>query len=180
MNPIEAVKGFFRRRALRKYASPVPTRILPVDQIRTAVAIIDVEDTSFDDCKLALQAFFRENGIKGELYFFDFRKIGSEERLITSITGTVLRRDLNWYGRPKAATAAPMLAAEPDLLISLIKGTDFPVEFMAKCIRARFKIGREQLPGNTFDMVVSEPQDKRVSQEEVFAGIRRYLKIIEN
>ena len=66
-----------------------------------------------------------------------------------------------------------------DLFISLIRGGDFPIEFMAKCSRARFKIGRQQLPGDTFDMVVSEPEDKVFSQEEVFSGIRDYLKFIE-
>ncbi len=175
----EGILNFFRQRALKKYSSDVPTSILPVGEIHSAVAFIDVEDTSFDACKAALQAFFRDNGIKGDIFFFDFRKIGKEERLITSITTTILRRDLNFYGKPAQEKVNLMLGADADLFISLIRGSDFPIEFMAKCSRARFKIGRQQLPGDTFDMVVSEPEDKVFSQEEVFSGIRDYLKFIE-
>lgn len=175
---LDAILDCFRRRALKKYASDRPTAIMPVRDVRTAIAFIDVEDPSFDACKAALQAFFRENGIKGDIFFFDFRKIGKEERLITSIQTTILRRDLNFFGKPRQEKVNLLLGTDADLFISLIRGTDFPIEFMAKCSRARFKIGRQQLPGDTFDMVVSEPADKVFSQEEVFAGVRNYLKHI--
>lgn len=171
----DALKKFFRKRSLKNFASPVQTGILPLREIRSAVAFIDVEDTSFDACKLALQAFFRENGIKGEIFFFDFRKIGSEERLITSITNTVLKKDLNWYGRPAKEQVGRMLAVEADLFLSLIPGTPFPLEYMAKCSRARFKAGRIQLPGNTFDLVVSDPAGQPLSEKESFDAICTYF-----
>ena len=172
---LDAIRNFLRKRSLKNFASTVPTGITPLREIRSAVAFIDVEDTSFDTCKLALQAFFRENGIKGEIFFFDFRKIGSEERLITSITNTVLKKDLDWCGRPSREKVARMLSVEADLFISLIPGAPFALEYMAKCSRARFKAGRVQLPGNTFDLVVSDPSSQALNEKESFDALRSFL-----
>lgn len=174
----DAIRNFLRKRSLKNFASTVPTGITPLREIRSAVAFIDVEDTSFDACKLALQAFFRENGIKGEIFFFDFRKIGSEERLITSITNTVLKKDLDWCGRPSREKVDLMLAVEADMFISLIPGTPFPLEYMAKCSRARFKAGRRQLPGNTFDLVVTDPAGQTLNEKESFEAMRNFFEKI--
>lgn len=172
---LDILRNYLRKRSLKKSASTVPTSILPLREIRSAVAVIDVEDTSFDDCKLALQAFFRENGIKGEIFFFDFRKIGSGERLITSITNTVLKKDLDWCGRPSREKIDLMHAAEADLFLSLIPGTPFPLEYMAKCSRARFKAGRVQLPGDPFDFVVTDPAGQPLSEKESFDAMLALL-----
>ena len=137
---LEGVKGFFRSRALAKYASTEPTRITPIGKIRSAVAFIDVEDTSFNECKVALMNFFRERNIKGDIFFFDFRKLTEGERLITSITTTVLRKDLNWYGRPAREKVDLMLEGEPDMFISLLRKSDFPIHFMAAASKAHFKV----------------------------------------
>ncbi len=179
MNVVEGIKGIFRRQCLKKYSSTVPTGIVPVSGLRSAVAFIDVEDTSFDECKGLLVNFFREHEIKGEIFFFDFRRLSEGERLITSIQTTILRKDLNWFGRPSKEKFGLMLKGEPDLFISLIKKEEFPIEFMAKCSRARFKIGRRQLPGNTFDLVVSDSKEKPVSQADLFRQILVYLDRIK-
>ena len=179
MNVIEGFKGIFRRHCLKKYASDVPTCIVPVSKLHSAVAFIDVEDTSFDECKGLLVNFFRENNIKGEIFFFDFRHLSEGERLITSITTTILRKDLNWFGRPSKEKVDLMLKDEPDLFISLIRKEEFPIEFMAKCSRARFKIGRRQLPGNTYDLVVSDSRERPCSQADLFRQILVYLAKIK-
>lgn len=174
----EFIKNFFRKRYLTKFESKVETGLLPLSEIKNAVTFIDVEDPSFDACKEQILAFYRENKIKGEIFFFDFRKISNEERLITSINTTVLRKDLDWLGRPSQQKVDLMLENNPDLFISLIAGKSFPIEYMAKCSNARFKIGREQLSGGTFDLVISDPFDKTYSQDEVFKNIKQYLNKI--
>lgn len=173
----EPLKGLFRRHSLRKNASSEPTGIHPLGSIRSVVALVDVEDTTFDECKNALNAFFRERGIKGDIFFFDFRRLTEGERLITSIKTTVLRKDLNWYGRPSDEKVQLMLQGEPDMLLSLIPSAGFPVEYMASCSRARFKVGREQLPGGVFDLVVSGTSD--ASQLDVFNWMVKILDTIE-
>ena len=174
----EGVKQFFRRRSIAKHASREATRITPIREIRSAVAFIDVEDTSFDACKKDIMAFYRDNGIKGEIFYFDFRKIGDAERLITSITNTILKKDLNFYGRPAKEKLDQMLELKPDLFISLINKDDYPIQYMATCCEAKFKIGRKQLPGNVFDLVITEqktPDGASKPEDEIFKSVKELL-----
>ena len=179
MTMLDPVKNLMRRHCLKKNASDVPTGITPLRDIHSAVAFIDVEDTSFHDCKNRILQFYRDHKMKGEIFFFDFRKLGEGERLITSITTTVLKKDLNWFDKPDKEKVSIMLSGEPDLFISMISGDDFPLEFMAKCCRARFKIGRKQLPGDTFDMIFTDNPDKPSSQDEVFKKMIQILEKIQ-
>ena len=94
------IKNIIRKRSLKNNASVVPTRIIPLSKVNSYVAIIDVEDPTFDTCKTAIMNFFRNRDIKGCVFFQDFRKIGSEDRLITSIQTTITKKDLDWVGRP--------------------------------------------------------------------------------
>ena len=173
---------FLRNRALKKHGSQVRTNITPLKDIHTAVVFIDVEDTSFDECKKDIMAFFRENAIKGEIFFFDFRKIGDTERLITSITNTVLKKDLNFFGKPAREKLDLMLAAKPDLFISLINKDDYPIQYMATCCEAKFKIGRKQLPGDIFDLVITEQEDAEgasTPEDEIFKSVKSLLAKIK-
>ena len=169
---------FLRNRALKKHRSQVHTNITPLKDIHTAVTFIDVEDTSFDACKQDIQAFYRENGIKGEIFFFDFRKISDTERLITSITNTVLKKDLNFYGKPAREKLDLMLQARPDLFISLIAKDDYPIQYMATCCEAKFKIGRKQLPGDIFDLVITDQSGSEgapMPEDEIFKSVKELL-----
>lgn len=169
---------FLRKNSLKKHSSKVETNIMPLSSIKSAVAFIDVEDTSFDACKNALMAFYRENNIKGDIFFFDFRKLSDTERLITSINTTILKKDLNFFGRPSKEKLSLMLEQQPDLFISLIDKDDYPIEYMAKCCDAKFKIGRRQLPNDVFDMVFTgtENEDGAVTPEyDIFCMMKSML-----
>jgi len=175
---LEFAQEFLRKRSIKKLHSTIPTGIVPLKDIHSAVIFIDVEDTSFDECKILVQSFLRDYDIKGEIFFFDFRKLGDGERLITSITGTILKKDLNWFGKPSNEKLRLMNVNKPDLFISLINRTDFTLEVVAACSQARFKIGRQQLPGNIFDMVILDPADRTLSEAESFKAMRTYLSKI--
>ena len=173
---------FLRNRALKKHHSQVHTNITPLRDVHTAVTFIDVEDTSFDACKQDIQAFYRDNGIRGEIFYFDFRKIGDAERLITSITNTVLKKDLNFYGKPSREKLDLMLAAKPDLFISLINKDDYPIQYMATCCEAKFKVGRKQLPGDIFDLVITDQKDAdgtSTPEDEIFKSVKELLSKVK-
>ena len=172
------IKDLLRRWSLRKSASKEPTGLLPLQAVGSAAAFISVEEQDFEACKNAILAFFREHGIKGSVFFFDFRRIEKGERLITSITTTVLKKDLNWYGQTSPEKTRLMLEGEPDLFLSLLPANSFPLEYMARCSKARFKVGRQQLPGNVFDLVVMDPADKTLSQKEAFGEIVKLLNTV--
>ena len=175
---LEGLMDLLRKQDLKKYASTEPTGILPLGQIRSAVAFIDVEDTSYDLCKVEMTNFFRANNIKVDIFFIDFRKLTDGERLITSITTTVLKKDLNIFGRPSREKIDLMLEGNPDLFLSMFPRNEYAVEFMAKCSRARFKIGRFQLPDNTFDLVIKDPAGRAYSEAEAFREIAAFLRKI--
>ena len=173
------IKKFFRKSSLRKHSSTIPTEILPLGKIHSYVAIIDAEESTFDECKTAIMNFFRTHDIKGCVFFQDFRKIGSEDRLITSIQTTITKKDLDWIGRPSRYKLNVLEEQAPDLFISLIKDPDFAIEYMARTSKARFKIGRRQMSGNLFDLVISDPAGKNISQLESFTAIKSYLTKIQ-
>ena len=149
----EFVKNFFRRRKIRKFASQIETSFLPIEDIATINAVIDVQETGFDQLKEDLLSWGRRKGIKVNVYFFDFRKLKKGEQLLTSIDKTFLRKELSWIGTPSLGKAAPILMEESDLFISLIDNGDFPIDFISKCAKARFKIGRYAYDGDAFDMI---------------------------
>lgn len=149
----EFVKNFFRRRKIRKFESQIETSFLPIEAIATINAVIDVQETGFDQLKEDLLSWGRRKGIKVNIYFFDFRKLKKGEQLLTSIDKTFLRKELSWIGTPSLGKAAPMLMEESDLFISLIDNGDFPIDFISKCAKARFKIGRYAYDGDAFDMI---------------------------
>lgn len=150
---LEFVKNFFRRRKIRKFASQIETSFLPIEAIATINAVIDVQETGFDQLKEDLLSWGRRKGIKVNVYFFDFRKLKKGEQLMTSIDKTFLRKELSWIGTPSLGKAAPILMEESDLFISLIDNGDFPIDFISKCAKARFKIGRYAYDGDAFDMI---------------------------
>ena len=175
---LEFIKNIIRKRHLRRWGSTAATGLVPLERIHTAAILINAEDNNSDLCKETVTSYFRKKGIKPEVFFFDFSKKSKEERQITSLNTTVLRKDLNWCGRPSRDKVSQMLQTKADLFISLIDNTDFPIEYMAECSTAVFKIGRRQLRGRTFDLVVEDSPTGSYSQSQAFGEITRYLGTI--
>ena len=173
----EPVKNFFRRRKIRKYSKAIPTGLIPLSDISTVNVIIDVEESEYDILKENILAWGRSLGLKVNIYFFDFRKLGKNELLLTSIQTTITRKDLNWIGMPVYDKVSAMIEDNSDLLISLINNGDFPIDFISKCSSARFKIGRKAYPGHVYDMVISGKQTDKLRSGgcQVFAGIVEFL-----
>ena len=175
---LEFIKNIFRRKFIRKTAGKSTSGLLPLSAIRSATVIMDAEDTGCEACKSKVEAFCKSNGIKLTVWFFDFAGKGEDERQTTSLDRTLLKKDLNWWGRPSMETIKTFAAESPDMMISLIDSNHFPVECIAKCSGARFKIGRKRLKDRTFDLVIEDSPSKCFSQEEAFVEITRYLETI--
>jgi hypothetical protein len=178
---LDSIKDFFRKRALKKYISTEPTSILPLSKIKTANIVIDVEEPGFDVLKEDILAWGRANGIEVSIYFFDFRKLSKDELLLTSINTTIIQAELNWYDMPSESKMRMLTNETSDLFISMISNSDFPIEFVSKCARARFKIGRYPFEGHVYDMTMagSEVAELRSDSREIFAAITDFLKKIQ-
>ncbi len=173
------IKNIFRKRFLRKVSSSNATGLLPLQDIHSAAIIIDTEEPASDECKENVQAWLKSNGIRSTFFFFDFSKGNEDERQTTSLNNTILRKDLNWFGRPAMEKLEMIAEDNSDVLISLVDNSEFPIECIGKYAPARFKIGRRQLPGRTFDLVVENPPTQSFTALEAFKEISRYLETIK-
>lgn len=171
------IKNFIRKKRIAKYSSDVPTALLPMSQIRSAIVVIDVEEPGFDELKEDILAWGRATGVKVNLYFFDFRRLGKDELLLTSITNTLLRKELDWVGMPDPGKIAPLLEEQSDLFISMVDNSNFPIDFLTRCTKARFKIGRHDYDGHPFNMVLTggETADLRSEARQIFAAITEFI-----
>lgn len=173
----DTIKRFFQVRKLRKYASDLPTGLLPMSEINTVNVVIDVEEQGFDLLKEDILAWGRSAGVKVNIYFFDFRKLGKDEILMTTIDKTLLRKGLDWLGTPNVAKLTNLFEEKSDLLISMIDNGNYSIEFLTKCAKARFKVGRYAFPGHAYDMVVrgASNEDLRSDSREIFQEITEFL-----
>lgn len=178
---LDNIKRYFRNRRLRKYASDVQTGLLPMSSIRTITAVIDVEESGFDLLKEDILAWGRSIGVKVNIYFFDFRKLGKDELLLTTIDKTLIRKGLDWLDTPNVEKIAPLLNEKTDLLISMVDNGEFPIEFLSKCTKARFKIGRYAFKGHAYDMVVSGGTGEGLNSDsrKIFAEMTDFLTKVQ-
>lgn len=175
------ILDIFRKRKLKKFASDIPTSLLKLSEIKTANIVIDVEEAGFDLLKEDILSWGRSNGIKINIYFFDFRKLGTNELLLTSIQTTVIKKELNWFGMPPIEKVAPLIYEKSDLFISLICNDRFPIDFVSRCSRARFKIGRFDYEGHPFNMIISGSSgaDLRSDARKIFSSVTEFLTKIQ-
>lgn len=177
----ETIMNFFRKRRIRKYASDVATGLIPMSEISVVNVVIDVEEPGFDELKEDILAWGRSIDAKVNLYFFDFRRLGKDELLLTSITNTLLKKELDWTGMPDINKIAPLMGEKSDLFISMIDNGNFPIDFVTRCTKARFKIGRHAYDGHPFDMILSggETADLRSEARQIFNAITEFIKKIQ-
>ena len=174
---LSTIKRFFQVRKIRKYQSDLPTGILPMSEIRTVNAVIDVEEPGFDLLREDILSWGRSTGVKVNIYFFDFRKLGKDELLLTTIDKTLLRKGLDWLGTPNVSKLSSLFEETSDLLISMIDNGKYPIEFISNCARSRFKIGRRPFKGHVYDMVFlgSGSEELRSDSREIFREITQFL-----
>lgn len=169
--------NYIRRKRTEKYASDVATGLIPMSEIKSVNVVVDVEEPGFDQLKEDVLAWGRTAGVKLNLYFFDFRRLGKDELLLTSITNTLLKKELDWIGMPDLAKVAPLIEEPSDLFISMIDNGDFPIDFLTRCTKARFKIGRHDYEGHPFNMILSgsETAELRSESRQIFAAITEFI-----
>lgn len=177
---IDSVKDIFRKRKLKKYASDVPTGFIPLSDVSVVNVVVDVLEPGFDTLRQDILAWGRSINAKVNIYFFDFRKIGKDELLLTSIQTTILQKDLDWIDAPDVRKVAPLIEEQSDLFISMIDNDEFPIEFLSKCAKARFKVGRKGYDGHAYDMVVigNDTSELRSDSQKIFNAIKDFLNKI--
>ena len=174
---LDSIKDIFRKKRLKKYCSSVPTGFIPMSEVAVVNIVVDVEEPGFDALRQDILSWARSIQAKVNIYFFDFRKLGKDELLLTSIQTTLLKKELDWVDTPDLKKISSLIDEESDIFISLIDNGDYPIEFLSKCSKARFKIGRHGFEGHAYDMVVkgNETAELRSDSRKIFAAIKEFL-----
>ncbi len=159
---INPVTYLLRLIALKRNCSHAPHGLRPLSRISSATVLVD---------PLSEDAAGTASAVR---QYFDYH----------SIPVHILcpgREDLDLIGTIKKKVRGPRTGeGSGELFISLVdRPESFFAEYEARCSRACFKVGRRQLSGEVFDLVVLSPERVRdVSQTAVFAEIKNYLNII--
>jgi hypothetical protein len=143
--------------------------------------VVDVEEPGFDTLKDDILAWGRSRGIKINIYFIDFRKLGKEELLLTSIQTTILKKDLDWLGYPGKDKINYLTSEATDLFVSLLDSDIPAIDIISKCANARFKIGRKGYEGHAYDMVISGApnEDLRSDSRLILKAMIEYISRIQ-
>ena len=178
---LDLVLKFFRERKIRKFRSDISTGFMPLEKITSINVVVDVEEPDFDLLKDDILAWGKQYGKRVNIYFFDFRKLGKDELLLTSIQTTIIRKELDWIGTPDFSKIGTLLQEPSDLFISMIDNSSFPIDFLSKCSKAKFKIGRCGYEGHAYDMIMtgSPTEDLRSDSRRIFVAIAEFMTKIK-
>ena len=148
--------------ALKRNESRSPHCLHPLREIKAATVLLDTAAEDTAAVKSAVKQYFDYHGITVRIF----------------CPGS---RDLDLMGTLKRKVRGPRLDENAgEMFISLVDPlADFCSEYEARCSRACFKVGRRQLPGDVFDLVILSPEGTEPpSQSAVFSEIKNYLNII--
>lgn len=155
---IDPLTKLIRTIAIRKNRSTVETGILPLSGIKKATLFTDNMDADSDQVAKEARKYFEDKGIA-------LKVIQAESW------------DVNIFGMLKKHKGEKPWNEE--LFISTAYAYNFTGEYAARCSKARFKVGREQLSGNIFDIVLNDPDGKIIRQPVAFREIIKLLEKIK-
>ena len=104
-----------------------------------------------------------------------------DELLLTSIQTTILKKDLDWLGYPHQDKMTGLADEPTDIFVSLVDNTSPAIDFISKCAKARFKIGRRSYEGHAFDMIIagSQTEDLRSDSRLIFKTMLELISRIQ-
>ena len=155
----DPITSLARRIALRKRRSTVPTGIIPLSRVKEAAVLMDGEGVMIPQLRTEVEQFFGPLGIKATIV-------------------CPYKQDINWFGRIKKKSPCRPTGSE-DLLICLYDTPAFAASFESVSSPAKFKVGRLQSPDGVFNMVVSNPEGRIVTQSEAFRAMADLLTKIK-
>ncbi len=172
------ITEFFRSRALRRDASPVPTGFAPLSRVRKAAVFVDGSAPDGGRVISAVRAWFDAQGKEVSVYVLNLSDVQflGEGPLQAAF---LHKKDVNWYGRIRRRRRTPQVDRDVDLFISLIPEPHFAVLHAAVSSRAVFKVGRFDTPEQLFDLVVRDRDGQPSSQGEVFSTIAGILEKVQ-
>ena len=148
---------------------------LPVlQEPRSMFVVIDPEDESWREAVKAVEDYARKNHIRCKIVYIDQRE--DRKLPLPVLSSDVVSED---SFRPDGKPLAPVCEGLYDILISLAKGSSYPLEYMVAKTEAKVRIVRQAMKHTAFDIVVSAPDDEKAehpqTQDEAFEAILSYM-----
>lgn len=153
------------------------TGVIPLEEIKVTEVFLDADTSDAEDAVKYIYEYFGKKGKKVAVFSLSLGR-GSEKKRIKGVT-YIRKKDLSWCDCTKLGRIHPCTNIEEDLFISLLPEDSFPVEFVARCSSARFKIGRKQLSGNVYDLVFSGTEVEAFNQIQAFGNIMDFIERIQ-
>lgn len=157
--------------SLHRHRSQRGTGLTPLSKIHSVMLLLDADDKSASKCAISAKKYFTTKGLECKAYAF------SEEKEHAAVDGTtlLLKRNFNWFGRPKRSRRSPAVNFDADLFIDLTASGIYAAEYCARCCKAEFKISRKQTKDSIFNLVIdSEGYDAA----EVFESLIPLLESV--
>ena len=88
------------------------------------------------------------------------------------------RKELNWSMVPKSPVVTDFIDKPFDLLLDLSLTDSFPVEYITRLSKSKFKIGRLTHNHTGLDLMFDIENEKKL--ENYLGHIKNYLKLIKN
>lgn len=175
---LHPLRSLFRKKALQKNRPDTKPGIIPLSKVRSAAVIVDATAIDCNPTISAVNSFFSQYGIRSKVYAFNF----TDHQYLSSAREDAVflfRRNLNWYGAVRRKKRQELMDGNEELFINLLPENVFAAEFAARCSRAAFKIGRFQLKGELYDLVVTDSNGVRSNQEDVFKTIAGIISKVQ-
>lgn len=136
--------------SLHKHRSQRETGLTPLSKLHSVMLLLDADDSSAGKCATVAEKYFATKGMKCKAYAF------SEEKEHGAVDGATLivKRNFNWFGRPKRSRRSPVVDFEADLFIDLTASGIYAAEYCARCCKAAFKVSRRQTKDSIFNLVM--------------------------
>lgn len=172
MNPFVSVA---RKISLHDRVSTAPTGIVPLGKLHSATVFVDATELDCAACVAAVHKYFATLKIETKVYAINI----GEFCHVTAKDGAIMldKKCLGLSGAVRKGKKVPVVDGEEQLFINLAAVQHFAIEHAARCSKALFKIGREQLDGLVYDLVITGSEGK--TQEAVFKAITGILEKIQ-
>lgn len=164
----------------KKITETRESRILPFDEIKSMILLVDASKREFLEVKKRSDAFYKTYGIRGESWYIDLRKLDKDDPLETPFERSILRDDAKWKkGLPASDRLKALLEDEVDVVISLFDTENPVIERIFNESKAGFKIARRLSNPKMADILIKDPAETGFSQPDSFDYITNFLNKIK-
>lgn len=172
------LKAIFRHRSILTAHKFKNTGLIPLSYVKTASVFLSSRHPNWEKCIVAINDFFDGINIHATIYVVLGNQKENEPAPNFKNTVYIGKDDVNWFGLVEDHIFEEKICDNVDLAISLSPNC-FSADYCIASTRAKFRIGARQEAVNLYDLVISNPKGKQMSQAETFEAITGMLSKIK-